>query len=191
MVRLFLASEVLISLPRLFLKNSLKSCDPSTFQRNSWALRAQSWTRSWKWAPGPGPPAPGVQQVKNGAEKESKVEISTLFRPFDSFFDSVARGPRELSFNSVSNFGPEGPKNSSERIEGSQLKRFFGEGICDMSILDIHMHAIPVGMLPNLELGWAAPEVLWKKAPQAMRAMRGTTPFKPFSISICCFGCTP
>ena len=55
------------------------------------------------------------------------MEISTLFRLFDSFFDSVfnflgpgAGGRWELIFNSVSNFGPEGPKNSSGGIEGSQ-----------------------------------------------------------------------
>ena len=40
----------------------------------------------------------------------------------------------------------------------------------------------------DLNLFWADPGVLWKKAPRAMRAMRGktleTVPFQPY------FGCT-
>ena len=62
------------------------------------------------------------------------MEISTLFQLFRLFFDSVfnflGRGagrPRELIFNSISNFGPEGPKNSSGGIEGSQQKTHFLE----------------------------------------------------------------
>ena len=55
------------------------------------------------------------------------MEISTLFQLFRLFFDSVltfwdpgAGRPRELILNSVSNFGPEGPKNPSGGMEGSQ-----------------------------------------------------------------------
>ena len=55
----------------------------------------------------PGSSGPRVQTVKNGVEKE---------------LDPGAGRPRELIFYSVSNFGPEGPKNSSGGIEGSQSR---------------------------------------------------------------------
>ena len=71
--------------------------------------------------------APGSQKVKNRVEKSQKVEVLTLFPLFDSFstlfltfWGPEAGRPRELIFNSVSNFEPGGPKTSSGGMEGSQ-----------------------------------------------------------------------
>ena len=76
-----------------------------------------------------GLPAPGPKKSKTESKKSQKVEISTLFQLFWLFFDSFfnfldpgAGRPRELIFNSVSNFGPKGPKNSSGGMEGSQAE---------------------------------------------------------------------
>ena len=77
-----------------------------------------------------GLPALGSQKVKNRVEKESKkLKEELKFPLFDSFstlfltfLDPGAGRPRELIFNSVSNFGPEGPRNSSGGMEGSQTK---------------------------------------------------------------------
>ena len=67
---------------------------------------------------------PGVQKVNKRVEKESKsrkrVEISVSLTLLRLCFNFLDPGPRELIFNSVSNFGPKGPKNSSRGIEGSQ-----------------------------------------------------------------------
>ena len=74
-----------------------------------------------------GLPAPGSKKLKTESKKSREMEISTLFQLFRLFFDSVFNflgpgvgRPRGLIFNSVSNFGPEGPKNSSGGMEGSQ-----------------------------------------------------------------------
>ena len=65
-----------------------------------------------------GLPAPGPKKLKTESKKKSKMlKKSRNFHIFDSFSTLFltfwAFRPRELIFNSVSNFGPEGPKNSS------------------------------------------------------------------------------
>ena len=82
-------------------------------QRSSWARGAQSWKQSSRAFLPRGP------RVKIRVEK--RVKKTDFF--FDSIFDFLGPGagrPRELIFNSVSSFGPEGSKNSSGVIEGSQ-----------------------------------------------------------------------
>ena len=81
--------------------------------------------RSWKWVRGAFR-FQGPKSLKKSRKRVKKVEKSWNFH-FWLFFDSVfhfldprARRPLELIFNSVSNFGPEGPKNSSGGMEGSQ-----------------------------------------------------------------------
>ena len=94
-------------------------------QRSSWALRAQELETELKMS-SRGLPAPGSKKLKTESKKSRKrVEISIFRLFFDSvfnFLDPGAGRPRELIFNSVSNFGPEGPKNSSGGIEGSLPK---------------------------------------------------------------------
>ena len=75
----------------------------------------------------PGPSGPGLQKVKKRVEKSQKSgnfnsfsTFLTLFRLIFNFLGPGPGRPRELIFNSVSNFGPEGPKNSSGGMEGSQ-----------------------------------------------------------------------
>ena len=72
-----------------------------------------------------GLPAPGPKKLKTESKKsqksEKRVEIFTFLVFFDSVFNFLDP-PRQLIFNSVSNFGPEGPKNSSGGMEGSQDK---------------------------------------------------------------------
>ena len=82
-----------------------------------------------------GLPAPGFKKLKTESKKSRKMEISTIFQLYRLFFDSVfnfldpgAGRPRELIFSSISNFGPEGPKNSSGGIEGSQSSITFHLG---------------------------------------------------------------
>ena len=71
--------------------------------------------------------APGSKKLKAESRKSQKVEkelklpLSLFFDSAFNFLDPEAGRPPELIFNSVSNFGPEGPKNSSGGIEGSQL----------------------------------------------------------------------
>ena len=68
----------------------------------------------------PGPEGPRAQNFKIRVEKESKkVKQEVKFPLFDSFSTTTFRPP-ELVFNSISNFGPKEPKNSSGGIEGSQ-----------------------------------------------------------------------
>ena len=68
--------------------------------------------------------APGSKEVKIRVEKESKSgnlnSFSTFFHSFSTLILTFWTRPRELIFNSVSNFGPEGPKNSSGANERSQ-----------------------------------------------------------------------
>ena len=72
--------------------------------------------------------APGPKNFKTESKKSQKtLKFQLLFNFFDSFWtlffnflNTGAGRPRELILNSVSNFGPEGPKNSSVGIEGSQ-----------------------------------------------------------------------
>ena len=49
-----------------------------------------------------------------------EIRVKKLKRVDISDFNFLGRKAPELIFNSVSNFGPEGPKNSSGGIEGSQ-----------------------------------------------------------------------
>ena len=77
---------------------------------------------------GRGLPAPGSKKLKTESKKSQKEEISTLFSTFfwlffDSgfnFWDPRAGRPWELIFQLRSNFGPEGPKNSSGGMDGPQ-----------------------------------------------------------------------
>ena len=68
--------------------------------------------------------APGPRKLKSESKKRQKVEISTL-SAFVIFFRLWFQLFGELIFNSVSNFGPEGPKSSSGGINQS---RFLGRG---------------------------------------------------------------
>ena len=56
----------------------------------------------------------------------------------------------------------------------------------DTKIVQVTVYIL--GGFYQVDLNWADPGVLWKKAPRAMRAMRGktleTVPFQPY------FGCT-
>ena len=71
-----------------------------------------------------GLPAPG-KKVTIRVEKESRKLKLPLFDSLSTllltFLGPGAGRPRELILNFVSNFGPEGPKNSSGGIEGSRL----------------------------------------------------------------------
>ena len=96
-------------------------------QRSSWALQPKVGNGVENEFPGPS--CPGVRKLKNRVEKESKKWKFQLFSTFLTLFqlrflnfsDPRAGRPRELIFNSVSNFGPEGPKNSSGGMEGRNL----------------------------------------------------------------------
>ena len=55
-----------------------------------------------------------AKKLKSESKTSQKAEISTLFNLFESFSTpSLTFWTRELIFNSVVNFGPFGPKNSS------------------------------------------------------------------------------
>ena len=67
-------------------------------------------------------------ESKKSQKSQKRVEISTFFTLFRLCFNFLAAlegRPQEPIFNSVSNFGPEGPKNSSGGIEGSQVSDIF------------------------------------------------------------------
>ena len=55
------------------------------------------------------------------------------------------------------------------------------EFLNSVTLLDFFSETATARCFPK---GWADPEVLWKKAPRAMRAMRGkaleTVPFQPY-----------
>ena len=82
-----------------------------------------------------GLPAPGSKklELKQSRKKSLSGDVNsfstfwTLSRLCFNFLGPGAGSVRELILNSVSNFGPEGPKNSSGEIEGSQLIFVRGE----------------------------------------------------------------
>ena len=76
-----------------------------------------------------GLPAPGVQKVKNGVEKESKkLKKSWNFHFFDSVFNCLDPGagrPRELVFNSV----PKGPRTPLGGLKGRKQRSYSGTNL--------------------------------------------------------------
>ena len=95
-------------------------------QRSFWAPSGPKLETELKMS-SRGLPAQGSKKVKIRVEKALKtgnfnsfLTFLTLLRLWFNFLGPGAGRPRELIFNSVSNFGPEGPKSPSGGIEGSQ-----------------------------------------------------------------------
>ena len=100
-------------------KNLLSVCDPSIPPGEFLGPSGPKLETELKMS-SRGLPAPGSKKLKTELKKSRKsrkrVEIfifRLFFNSVFNFLDPGAGRPRELIFNSVSTFGPEGPKNSS------------------------------------------------------------------------------
>ena len=154
LLRLFLTSEVIFSLVRLFLKNSLKSFFGfSLLVTFLLVLRPFHPPRGVLGPFGPkvgsgvenefpGPSGPGVPKVKNRVEKESK---KWKFQLFFNFFDSFSTlfltfwspgpsGPGNSFSTPFPTLGPKGPRTPLGGWKGRNTRYFFG-GSCIAPVL--------------------------------------------------------